>query len=332
MNEIKKFDIPIVLIIFKRKDTVLQIIERLKEVNAKKIYLVSDQGRNEEEIRKVSEARKAVEAAIDWNCEIVKNYAEHNRGVYGNIALGAKWVFEREKWAIFLEDDNLPELTFFPYCEELLKRYENDTRIMWICGTNYLGKYQPQDGASYMFTKHMLPCGWASWAWKFLNYYDGEIKLFRDSYVRNRFLNDFPNKAMRNVYEAPLLRYEKELSQGKYPYSWDYQMCLTVRVNSMFGISPICNQIRNIGVDMDSEHGGNSMNKIMTRRFCGMPSFPLEIPLKHPKAIMTDLEYENRINKIVTPPLYMRVRHFVAKNIKFMLGKRQDEALFKRKQ
>ena len=250
----KEFNIPIALIIFKRKDTVLQIVKRLKEVGAKKIYLISDQGRNEEEIQKVREARQAIEAAIDWDCDVEKNYAESNRGVYGNIALGAKWVFEREKWAIFLEDDNLPELTFFPYCEELLERYENDTRIMWICGTNYLGKYQPYDGASYMFTKHMLPCGWASWSKKFLKFYDGEIELFRDPCVRKRFLEDFPNKAMRDVYEAPLLRYEKELKEGKYPYSWDYQMCLTVRANSMFGISPACNQIKNIGVDMDSEH------------------------------------------------------------------------------
>ena len=136
---------------------------------------------------------------------------------------------------------------------------------------------------------------------------------------------------MLDVYAAPLLRYEKEIDQGKNPYSWDYQMCLTVRTNSMFGISPVCNQIRNIGVDMDSEHGGNSMNKVMTRRFCGMPSYPLEFPLKHPKAVMTDLEYESRINKIVTPPFYMRVRHMIAKSIKFLMRKNQDEPLFKKR-
>lgn len=153
MNEQNTFDIPVVLILFKRKDTVLQIVEKLRQARVNKIYLISDQGRNSEEIKRVNETRRAIEQAIDWECTVIKNYAEENRGVYGNIALGAKWVFEREKYAIFLEDDNLPELTFFPYCKELLNRYENDTRIMWICGTNYLGKYQAQDGASYMFTK-----------------------------------------------------------------------------------------------------------------------------------------------------------------------------------
>ena len=134
-----RFNIPVVLLLFKRKEAALRIIDRLKKAGVSKLYIMADQGRNEKEIKQVAETREAVEKAIDWDCEVIKNYANKNRGVYGNIALGAKWVFEREKWAIFLEDDNLPEETFFPYCEELLKRYENDNRILWICGTNYLG-------------------------------------------------------------------------------------------------------------------------------------------------------------------------------------------------
>ena len=122
------FEIPVVLFLFKRKDTIIRIIDRLRQVNVKKLYLMSDEGRTEEEKTKVRETRSIAEGAINWNCTVIKNYAKSNRGVYGNIALGAKWVFEREKCAIFLEDDNLPELTFFPYCEELLTRYQDDNR------------------------------------------------------------------------------------------------------------------------------------------------------------------------------------------------------------
>lgn len=325
------FEIPVVLFLFKRKDTIVRIIDRLRQVNVKKLYLMSDEGRTEEEKTKVRETRNIAEGAINWNCNVIKNYAESNRGVYGNIALGAKWVFEREKCAIFLEDDNLPELTFFPYCEELLTRYQDDNRVLWICGTNYLGRYESESGASYMFTKHMLPCGWASWADKFLKYYDGEIKAFEDPYVRQRFLDDFPSKAMQDVYLTPLLRYEREMKEGKQPYSWDYQMCFSIRTNSMYGISPACNQIQNIGVDAESEHGGNSMTKIMTKRFCGMPSYPLQLPLVHPTCLMTDLAYEKKIDAVVTPPVSMRVRHFVAKNVKKLMGLRPDEPLAGRK-
>ena len=64
----EQFDIPVCLFIFQRKDTVLRIIDRISRVKPKKIYLMSDQGRNEEEKKRVQECREAVEAAINWNC------------------------------------------------------------------------------------------------------------------------------------------------------------------------------------------------------------------------------------------------------------------------
>lgn len=322
-----RFEVPVVLLLFKRKDAALRIIERFKEAGVSKLYLMADQGRDDAERKLVYETREAVENAIDWECEVIKNYADENRGVYGNIALGAKWVFEHEKWAIFLEDDNLPEATFFPFCQELLERYENDNRVLWICGTNYLGKYEPETDVSYMFTKHMLPCGWASWSDKFLKYYDGYAEMLNDKYTEQRFINDFPSRDMSEVYMRPLRRYRKEVATGKQPSSWDYQMCLSVRANGMYGISPVCNQIRNIGVDAMSEHGGNSMAEIMTRRFCGMESYPLEFPLKHPIGMMTDLKYEHLIDKIVTPPLSRRLRQKVAAFIKSLVGKSPEESL-----
>ncbi len=324
-------NVPVVLLLFKREEAALKIIKRLREAHVKKIYIMADYGRDKEEIEKVKKTRIAVENAIDWDCEVIKNYAEKNRGVYGNIALGAKWVFEREKCAIFLEDDNLPEVSFFRFCEELLKKYENDNRILWICGTNYLGKYKSQFDSSYVFTKHMLPCGWASWSDKFLKYYDGYAEVLNDPAVARRFVDDFPNKTLANTYYSKLLQYKKEISEGKQPNSWDYQMSLSLRTNNMLGISPVCNQIKNIGVDLNSEHGGNSMLKIMTRRFCGMDSYRLEFPLKHPKCVMTELKYENAIDKIVTPPWQLQLRHIIAKNIKKLLGMEQNKSLLHRK-
>lgn len=99
MNEY--FDIPIALFMFKRSDTLLKIIAVLSKIKPKKLYLLSDQGRNEEEIRIVEKTRNLIENAIDWDCEIIKNYASENRGVYENIGEGARWVFQQEKKAIF---------------------------------------------------------------------------------------------------------------------------------------------------------------------------------------------------------------------------------------
>ena len=110
-----RFNIPVVLFIFKREKAV-EVIKRISLIRPEKLYILADQGRNEEERVAVERCRKKVESAIDWNCEIIRNYADENRGVYQNIGEGAKWVLRREKWAIFLEDDNLPELTFIECC------------------------------------------------------------------------------------------------------------------------------------------------------------------------------------------------------------------------
>ena len=322
-----QFDIPVVLFLFKRKDTVLQIIDMVRQVTPEKIYLLSDEGRTSEEKEIVKDVRMSVEHAIDWPCTIVKNYAIENRGVYENIGLGAKWVFEREEKAIFIEDDNLPEITFFQYCKEMLERYEDNSKVLWVCGTNYLGDYACANGASYMFTQHLLPCGWASWSNKFLKYYDFDLELADDPYIMGNLLQSYADK---RLYQQQYDRiWEEKLSRdncGKF-CSWDYHMLLTIRAHQLLGISPAKNQIRNIGVDANSIHGGSSMANIMTKRFCGMDSYPLDYPLVHPKTVMIDDDYEKRISNIILMPFQYRLKTYLSTAVKKMLGMSKYDSL-----
>ena len=321
------FDIPIVLFFFKREEKTVKIIEKIAEVRPKRLYLIADGPRNDEELGRVTECRKRVEAAITWDCEIVKNYAVENQGVYNRIGLGAKWVLEKEESAIFLEDDNLPDVTFFYFCKEMLAMYKDDNRVLWVCGTNYLEQYNPSDGASYVFTKHMLPCGWASWASKFPKYYDGEMKLWENSYVRQR--------VPKEIEYAPLARQlVKSWNSVKYqfdnegrPRSWDHQMSFTQRAQNMFAIVPKNNLIENIGVDLDSEHGGTSFENKMTKRFCNIKAHSIEFPLSHPKGFMTDIVFENRMNKIITLPLDYRIIGSLIAAIKRVLGIKKYDSI-----
>ncbi len=299
------FNIPVVLFIFKR-DKAVDIVKRIAEVRPQKLYILADHGRNDEERKLAEECRKSVEAAINWECEIIKNYASENRGVYQNIGQGAIWVLRREKWAIFLEDDNLPEISFFSFCKEMLERYENDTRILWVCGTNYLGDYVPQNGMSYVFTRHMLPCGWASWSNKFERFYDGELSLCEDETVMERIGDVYCNKEVFDQYRASWMGEKHRITSGQRPISWDYQMDFSIKANNLFGICPCKNQIKNIGVDEFSTHNGKSFSQTMTRRFCGMDSYPLDFPLKHPSTVMIDPVFEKKIAKIILYPFKTR--------------------------
>ena len=295
------YDIPIVFFIFKRPEKSVQILKRIGEVQPKKLYIISDAGRTEEERAEVEKCRAMVEENIDWDCQVIKNYAQENKGCFDRIGLGALWVLEREECAVFLEDDNYPEPSFFQYCKELLEYYKNEDDVLWVCGTNYMETYQPESGADYVFTHHMLPCGWATWSHKFTKYYDAEFSnLNNDSLedIKKRYTN-------KRLYKRDLKNWKMELTNkekdGRY-CSWDYQMCFSLRFFDKLGIAPKYNQIRNIGVDDASEHGGNSFDSVMTQRFCGMGSKVLQFPLKHPEKIEIDATFEALTDKIVLPP------------------------------
>lgn len=323
----KNFDIPVVLFIFKRKEKIKQIIDKIKEIQPKKVYILGDGPRNSEEIKIVNECRKVTETSITWECEIIKNYSKENRGVYENIARGAKWVFEREEKAIFLEDDNLPEKSFFYFCRELLEKYNKDERVLWICGTNYLEKFETPNKESYVFTKHLMPCGWASWRDKFNKFYDGNLEILDDTLSLKNIEAQYEcKKLFKQQLESAMLE-KKRILKGNKPSSWDHQMAISIRNNSVYGISPKYNLIRNIGVDNDSIHGGNSFDNEMTKRFCAIKSYSIEFPLKHPKYVVSNFIYEKKVAKLILLPLNYRIRGKFIKLIKKILGMDFDISL-----
>lgn len=316
------FDIPVVIFIFKRIKAI-EIINRLAKIQPKILYIIADGGRTFEESLECQKCREAVEKAISWNCKVIKNYAELNRGVFENIGLGAKWVFRHEKKAIFLEDDNLPSISFFEFCKEMLDKYENDSRIFWICGTNYLGKTNYND-ESYYFTRHMLPCGWASWADKFTKYYDPYIEDCFDNNICESIKYILHNNTLFNQYRHFWQSERNRILHDLKPLSWDYQMDFAIKANNMYGIAPAVNLIENIGVDQFSIHGGSSFKDTMTKRFCSMESFELDFPLKHPKYVTLCPKYENKVAKILIYPLTLRLKNkvvlFLRKLLKIPYG------------
>ena len=312
------FDIPVAIFIFRRTTGLEQIISRLREVEVSKLYIIADGPRNKQEKIETDLCREKLEKLINWKCEVVKNYASNNRGVFSNIGLGAKWVLEHEEWAIFIEDDNLPEKTFFYFCKELLQKYRFEKKVLWICGTNYLGEYETN--VSYMFTQHLLPCGWASWSNKFLDYYDGYLEGLNNAEKIKNFKQSYKNKALFRQQLYSIKRTKYLLEQYPQKSSWDYQMLFSIRANQFYGISPNKNQIKNIGVDSLSEHGGNSWNNEMTKRFCGMSSYELSFPLIHPTTIEIDKKYEKKIANIILMPLRDRVKRIAASILKPFLG------------
>jgi hypothetical protein len=84
-----------------------------------------------------------------------------NLGCHAAVRGALDWFFSHVKEGIILEDDCVPDPSFFPYCSELLERYRTNRSILTIGGSN-MGQV-PAD-SSYGFTPFMNMWGWASWA------------------------------------------------------------------------------------------------------------------------------------------------------------------------
>jgi hypothetical protein len=115
------------------------------------------------------------------------------------------------------------------------------------------------------------------------------------------------------------------IKSGKRPISWDYQMDFSIKANNLFGICPCKNQIKNIGVDEFSIHGGGSFQQKMTKRFCGMDSYPITFPLKHPNTLLVDKKFEKKIGKIMLYPLKQRINSSIFMLIRKILRVPPDQ-------
>lgn len=317
---------PVALFLFKRHETLERIFLKIREYKPEKIYLLGDGPRNDEESHLVNKARNLAIQLIDWDCKVITKFNDMNVGVYNNIGGGAKWVLEQEDAAIFLEDDNLPESTFFSYCNELLEKYYDDDSILWVCGTNYLVDSSSIGPESYYYTRHLLPCGWASWSSKFLRYYDGELLTLTQEKIN----------VMKSTYQDMRL-FTQELQtvkQTRFNYlrnpksvSWDRQMCFSVRSNLLYGIAPCKNQIKNIGADEHSIHGGTSLKNEMTARFCERETLMLDFPLHSPTVKEINSEFERLTSDIILYPLKSRIKRHVGRIIKRVVGLDPDDSL-----
>ena len=112
---------------------------------------------------------------IDWDCEVVMNFQDTNLGCGLGPVSAINWAFQNEDRLIILEDDTVPSINFFPYCNYLLEKYKNEDRVYMISGSNPSEHNNFTDDSYLFFSKYGHIWGWATWkrAW---NKYDYEMK------------------------------------------------------------------------------------------------------------------------------------------------------------
>ena len=272
-------NIPILFIVFNRPDTTQKVFEQIAKAKPNKLYIVADGPRDThiKDIEDCNEVKKIINN-VDWDCTVLKLFHTNNIGCGMSPISGINWFFENEEMGIILEDDCLPDLSFFYFCEELLLKYKNDERIMMISGNNFQNGIK-RGNSSYYFSKQTTTWGWATWkrAWKL---FDMNLSSFNDFKENNIIANIFFNKSMEkywlNIFQ---LVYDKKIL-----FVWDYQWLYSVITNNGLCINPNVNLITNIGFDENATH-----TKDKYSRMSNLPSFSIN-GISHPKFILASKE------------------------------------------
>jgi hypothetical protein len=264
------YKIPILILCYNRPALTKIVIEVLKLVKPAKLYIASDGPANDSDKRLIAETRYLFEN-LTWDCKVSKLYRDENYGCRLAVKLGIDWFFENEPYGIILEDDCIPNMTAFPYFEELLIKYESNEKIMHINGVNYQ-RGKKHGGYSYYFSKIANINGWATWrrSWCL---YDSAKDNFEDFSKKNKidsiFDNVFHKFYWMDAFEYHFYGIDK---------SWSWSYLFNIFNYNGLTITPNVNLINNIGYGTYSTHTTSNNSWL-----ANMKTDTICMPLNHPR-------------------------------------------------
>jgi hypothetical protein len=271
----------VALIFFRRPDLTKRVFSRIADAKPAKLFLIADGPLLERpgEAEKCAAARAVVEN-VNWECEVIRDYSPTNMGPWRRIASGITAAFQQVEELVVLEDDCLPDPTFFQFCDELLDRYRDDERIMHISGNHF----QPRDPRSipysYSFAWHNIAWGYATWrrAWK---HFDLAVPTWPE--LRN---TDFLDQMVEHPVAVQHYRHifdQLHAQPGEfdgYDWAWSFA-CWTQRGLS---ILPNTTLVQNVGFGADSTHFQDGVHDFRAE----LRAAPIGFPLRHPPYVLRD--------------------------------------------
>lgn len=287
-------DVPVKINIWVRPECQRRQFEVIKQARPSILFIQSDGGRNEKEWAAIRQNREMIDNGIDWDCKVYRLYEDKNNGLYAMGRKTSSLIWSIVDRCIFTEDDQIPSVSFFRFCAELLEKYKDDPRIECICGMNHLGIYdEPQ--SDYFFSREGSIWGIATW--KRVAMERGEFGYIDDPYImkllEQRCRND-------KVCWKRLLNYPKNkffqghIAGGEFWYKFD------IYAQNRLQIIPTKNMINNIGCTADSEHASEfECLPHSVQRIFNMQTYEYDFPLKHPNYVIPDVFYEKKRNSIM---------------------------------
>ncbi len=294
MKHPAKTDVAVLLLFFTRSDTFQRVFDEVKKARPSKLFLYQDGPRGERDMAGIEACRRIVsDEQIDWECEVHRQYLDHNQGCDPSGFRSHQWAFSLADKVIVLEDDVVPSQSFFPFCKEMLDRYEHDERISMVAGFNIDEVTSDCGDDSYFFTTAFSIWGWASWR-RVAERWDASYSFMRDP-EKHRRLETIARE--RHLRSDMMQMFRDHSQSGKEYFETIYWADMLLH-NSL-AVMPSTNQINNIGLMADSTHFSAELKTTphRLRRMFTMGRHELEFPLRHPQTVTEDKAYIERLYK-----------------------------------
>lgn len=225
-----------------------------------------------EDQEKVRDVRNIIETGVDWPCKVRTVYAEKNLGCGLRISSGLDEVFADEEESIIIEDDCLPELTFFRFCDELLQYHRDNEQIAAVSGDNFQ-KGAVRTSNSYYYSRYPHCWGWATWrrAWKS---YDHSMREWPSANSSGWLKTVIQDPREQRYWTSAFDRTYRDKID-----TWDYRWTLACWRMERLTVLPNTNLVANIGFAGEGTHTRGSHPS------ANLQTFPMCFPLKHPRLI-----------------------------------------------
>lgn len=285
---------PVLLLLFNRPRHTSAVLDRLREVRPTQVYVHCDGPRAQVagETEKVAEVR-AVLDKIDWPCSVKTLFREENAGLRQGVFGALNWFFKEVEQGIVIEDDCLPDPSFFPFCETLLAQYATAEKVMHIAGSNVAAPITSKLESSFFFSQFSFVWGWASWrrAWQHMSL---DLDGF-EQFVSEKRIESLSKNPLAQAYMLDKFRATKARENNSWAYAWAY----SVLNHNGLSIVPSLNLVQNTGIGDAGATHTRETNKLATLKASKI-NFPLKSPsaIERPEGLDQEIFYHSQKSRI----------------------------------
>ncbi|MBE6181201.1 MAG: glycosyltransferase [Rikenellaceae bacterium] len=291
---------PIVVFAFNRPDSLRATIESLATndlASQSDLIIYSDGPRHVQDLDNITAVRRYIMQLGEEFRRIIPHFATTNKGLGQSIIDGAGEVLRQYGKAIIIEDDLVCAKDFLSYMNQTLDFYENDPRIISVCGCGLKIK-RPEN---YMGDVYLLgrssSWGWGTWLnrWEQIDWQISDWESFSaDKKAKKAF-----NRNGSDLYD--LL---KAYMSGK-NNSWAIRFCYNQFRQNKYAVIPFISRIINRGFGDDATNCKQKYNRFKVE-FRAEGCDGLQLP-KHPP-IDPQIERACRNYHTISIRMYSKLR------------------------